>query len=300
MTERLPPIDALEAFVRAAQLGSFKRAATALRVSPSALSRRVQTLEQHLGVELFERLRPGLALSESGRRYRVTAEEVLHQLRAAQRELAPGGAGPLRVSALESFSAKWLIPRLADFEASHPGLELQIEATLRYADFARDPIDVAIRFGRGPWEGLHGEPLIDLDFFPVCSPALRDGEATLREPADLARHARIHIEQVPGAWPAWLSHAGVPGLVSSRELHYDHVVIALSAAEAGYGVALTSRILAEPELAQGRLCEPFDIRLRSAETYHLVCREEGLADSRITAFRDWLVARLAEDAAAPP
>ena len=109
-------------------------------------------------MRLFRRLNPGLELTDEGRRYLAVVDPVLEQLAAAQEALAPRGR-PLRISALESFSETWLVPNLPDFERAHPGIELQIEATLRYADFARDPVDVAIRFGRGPWEGLHSEPL---------------------------------------------------------------------------------------------------------------------------------------------
>lgn len=294
MPEALPPIDALRAFACAASHRSLKAAAKSLHVSPSALSRRVQALEEHLGTPLFRRLNPGLELTEAGRRYLVTVDHVLGELRAAQEALTEGAAQPLKVSALESFSARWLVPRLARFEAAHPEVRLELEATLRYADFARDPVDVAIRFGRGPWEGLHSEPLLDLDFFPVCSPALRAGDAPLSEPADLAAHTLIHVEQVRDAWATWLARAGLKALEPKRHVTYDHVAIALSAAEAGQGVALTSRLLALAELGDGRLCRPFDLSVRSAETYHLVCRVKGLEDPRIVAFRDWLVEALAQ------
>ena len=297
MAATLPPIDALEAFVQAARLLSFQQAASVLHLSPSALSRRIQSLEDHLGAPLFRRLRPGLELTDAGRRYLETAESVVVELRAAQEALAPAPPGPLRVSALESFSAKWLVPRLAELEALDPPVEIQLEATLRHADFDRDPVDVAIRFGRGPWAGLHAEPIVDLDFFPICSPELVDGDPPLRETGDLARQTLIHVEQVPDAWRTWLRHAGVPELEPAREIHFDHVEIALAAAEAGRGVALASRLLAEPELGQGRLCMPFgDLVVRSAETYHLVCPEKSLTDPRIGALRDWLVERLAAGA----
>lgn len=285
-------MDALRAFASAARTLSLKRAAQELHVSPSALSRRVQALEEHLGTALFRRLNPGLALTDAGARYLATVEAVLAELRAAQDTLAQG-ARPLRVSALESFCAKWLVPRLAGFEAGHPALQLDLEATLRYADFTRDSVDVAIRFGRGPWEGLHSEPLVDLEFFPVCSPALLDGDPALRCVEDLALHTLIHLVQVPRAWRDWLRRAGSPDLSPRREVTYDHVAIALSAAEAGQGVALVSDILAEPELREGRLCAPFELRSPSVETYHLVCREESLSDPRVVALRDWLVEALA-------
>ena len=296
MSDELPPMSTLRAFSRVARTLSFKTAAEALHLSPSAVSRQIQALETHLGTPVFRRLNPGLELTEAGRRYLVSVDRALAELSVAQSSLLPGPAGPLRVSALESFSARWLIPHLPGFESAHPEIALEIEATLRYADFDRDPVDVAIRFGTGPWEGLHGEPLVDTLFFPVCSPALAEGDPPLREAADLASHTLIHVSQVAEAWRRWLESAGLPELRPAREVTYDHVGIALSAAESGQGVALSTDFLCGAELASGRLVAPIAHRVRSPETYHLVCREESLEDPRVTAFRDWLVESLAHQA----
>ncbi|MDJ0853375.1 MAG: LysR substrate-binding domain-containing protein [Myxococcota bacterium] len=255
----LPSTASLRAFLCAARTLSFKQAAAELHVSPSALSRRIQGLEDELGVALFHRRNPGLELTEAGARYRARIEPLLRDLQRAGEALAPGRAGPLRVSALESFSARWLVPRLPELAARHPELDVELEATLRYADFERDPVDVAIRFGTGPWDGLHGEPIVDLHFFPVCSPALRDGDPPLAAPADLARHVWIHVSQVPDAWSTWARGIGQPELRGRRALVFDHVAIALSAAESGQGVALSAPLLCAAELADGRLCIPFDL-----------------------------------------
>jgi LysR family glycine cleavage system transcriptional activator len=283
----LPPLASLSAFAAAARTKSFKDAARELHLSPSALSRQIAALEEHLGVPLFLRLPTGLELTPAGRRYLETVSGVLAALREAQDALAPE-RGPLRVSALESFCAKWMVPRLGSFRAAHPGIELEIEATLRYADFDRDPVDVAIRFGTGPWGGLHSEPIVDLLYTPVFAPALADGDPPLRAIDDLAHHPWIHVTQVPDAWSDWTRAVGRPDLRPPREVSYDHVGIALSAAEAGQGVALGTNIVAARDLAEGRLCAPFP-RVPSAQTYHLVCRVVGLSDPRITAFRVWLV-----------
>ena len=292
MSDDLPSLSSLRAFVDAARTLSFKEAAATLHVSPSALSRQIQALEEHLGVALFVRRNPGLELTDAGTRYLATALRVLRDLRDAERAIGSRRSGPLRVSALESFSAKWLVPHLPHFEASHPEIEIELEATLRYADFERDPVDVAIRFGVGPWPELHAEPIVDLTFFPVCSPALLAGEPPLREPGDLARHALIHVSQVPDAWADWARAVGLPALRGRRDLRFDHVGLALSAAETGQGVALSSSLLCATEVAAGRLCVPFDLPVRSSATYHLVCRPERLGDPTIAAFRDWLVAEL--------
>ncbi len=298
MPRDLPPIASLRAFAFAARSLSFKTAAAELGLSPSALSRQIQALEDHLGVRLFRRLNPGLALTAGGTplpRRRRRAHSVSSRRRRTW--LAPR-ARPLRVSALESFSESWLVPHLPDFERLHPDVPLEIEATLRYADFARDAVDVAIRFGRGPWDGLHSEPLVDLDVFPVCSPTLAAGPPPLRDPQDLAAHTLIHVAQTPDAWREWLRATGAGGLEPRRAVTYDHVSIALSAAESGQGIALSTGILCERRLREGRLCRPFTAAVRSTLTYHFVCRPEDLGDARVTALRDWLVERLA-DADAP-
>jgi LysR family glycine cleavage system transcriptional activator len=299
MRDELPPTDLLRAFARAAETLSFKEAAAELNLSPSAVSRQIQSLEAHLGVTLFRRLNPGLELTTEGQRYLETVRRVLGELRRAQEGLVVPGSGPLRVSALESFTESWLIPHLADFERAHPGIELQVEATLRYAYFERDPVDVAIRFGTGPWGDLHSEPIVDLTYFPVCSPALVAGDPPLAEPADLRSQTLIHVSQTPTSWSTWLRAAGLPNLEPRRAVTYDHLSIALSAAEAGRGVALTSEFLCASRLAAGRLCAPFDLRVPSASTYHLVCRPEGLDDPRIVALRDWRVDALRCDALHP-
>ena len=292
MREELPPVAFLRAFARAAETLSFKDAAADLGLSPSALSRQIQALEAHLGVGLFRRLNPGLEITDDGRRYLASVNRALAELRRGQAALAPR-TGPLRVSALESFTESWLIPHLAEFEHAYPGIELQVEATLRYADFTRDPVDVAIRFGTGPWPDLHSEPIVDMAYFPVCSPALLQGDAPLSAPAELRSHTLIHVSQTPDAWRGWLRHAGLADVQPAREITYDHLSIALSAAEVGRGVALASQFLCEQRVAAGRLCIPFGLRAPSPTTYHLVCRPEGLDDPRITAFRDWLVGALA-------
>ena len=297
MARDLPPTASLRAFARAAHTLSFKRAAQELHISASALSRQIQALEAHLGVALFQRLNPGLALTEEGQRYRAAVDAALAQLETAQDALGVPSR-PLRVSALESFSESWLVPNLKDFEAAHPGVTIELEATLRYADFARDAVDVAIRFGTGPWDGLHSEPILDLDFFPVSSAALAAGDPPLRRPADLAHHTLIHVVQTPDAWSAWLRAAGV-ALEPRRHVTYDHAGIALSAAEAGQGVALSAMILCAQRLAAKRLVRPFREIARSDATYQFVCRPESLGAPRVTAFRDWLVERLAR-ADAPP
>jgi LysR family glycine cleavage system transcriptional activator len=289
MFQYVRSLQALVVFEAAGRHRSLKLAAAELHVTPSAVSRQIRALEQDLGVQLFRRLHRGIELTDDGASYLVQVGTALADLDRATHSLRARREGaPLRLSVLQSFASNWLVPRLPRFEALHPGIDVRLEATTAYADFRRDAVDLAIRFGRGPWPGLHSEPLLALAFFPVCQPGLRNGAAPLRKPADLAAHTWLEEVHVPDAWSLWLRAAGVAALRPQRTLQYDNAQLLLEAAAAGQGVALASRVIADRYLSERRLIVPFDIYAASAVTYHLVARPEDLDQPAIRAFRNWI------------
>jgi LysR family transcriptional regulator, glycine cleavage system transcriptional activator len=289
MFEHLPSLPALRVFEAAGRLLSFKAAATELHVTPSAVSRQIRALEAELATPLFRRLTRGIALTAEGVRYHAEVSHALANLdRASGSVRAARGRRPLRLSVLPSFAGNWLVPRIPRFEAAHPGLDVEMEATTAYADFARDDVDLAIRFGRGPWPGLHAERLVEIAFFPVASPGVAQGVPGLRRRRDLARHTWLEESHVLDAWSLWLETAGVPQLEPVRRLRYDNAQLLVDAAVAGQGVALVSDLLAERYLADGRLVRPFSVSAASPYTYHLVGRSEDLDEPRIRAFRSWM------------
>jgi LysR family glycine cleavage system transcriptional activator len=289
MLKYLHSLDALLVFEAAGRHRSFKQAAAELHVTPSAVSRLIGRLEADLGVRLFRRLHRGLDLTPAGAAYLGEVTSALERLdRAGSGLRVQRESGALRISVLQSFAGNWLVPRLPRFEAAHPRIAVRLEATTAYADFRHDDVDLAIRFGRGPWPGLHSEPLLELDFFPVCRPNPQAGRRPLRRVQDLAAHTWLEEVHVPEAWPAWLRAAGAEHLQPARRLHYDNAQLMLEAAMAGQGIALTSRILAERYLNDRRLVKPFEVSARSASTYHLVARPGDLEKPHIGAFRAWI------------
>jgi LysR family glycine cleavage system transcriptional activator len=284
MLRNLRSLQALIFFESAGRHRSLKQAAAELHVTPSAVSRQIRALEGELGVALFRRLHRGIDLTEEGAAYLAEVGTALARLDHATEHLRTRrDTQPLRLSVLQSFAGNWLVPRLPAFEAAHPGIDVRMEATTAYADFSRDPVDLAIRFGRGPWPGLHSEPLVALDFFPVCRPSLRNGPAPLRRPADLAGHTWLEEVHVPGAWPAWLDAAGVAGIRPQRTLQYDNAQLMLEAAMAGQGVALATRIIADRYLREGRLIRR-SVTVASALTIpgRSSCRPESAARARFS------------------
>jgi LysR family glycine cleavage system transcriptional activator len=298
---RLPPLEALRVFEAAARRGSFKDAADELCVTPSAVSRQIRALEEAVGCKLFRRLARAVVLTAAGTRYHAAVADALGRLERATGALRSARtARPLRLSVLSSFASQWLVPRMPRFEATHPGVDVEMEATTAYADFSRDEVDLGIRFGTGPWPGLHADRLMAIDFFPVASPALVRGDPPLRTPRDLARHTWLEETHVPDAWRGWLRAAGLADVTPLRTLRYDSAQLLTDAAVAGQGVALLSDLLVEHALADGRLVRPFDVVARSPLTYHLVGRPDELEEPRIRAFRTWLLREAATWARSRP
>src|SRR6187455_2295566 len=193
MLRRLPPLNALKAFEAAARHESFTRAAEELCVTQGAVSHQVKALEVELGLKLFNRERQRLVITEAGRAYLIVVRDAFDRIAAGtERLLQRQSGGVLTVSTSPNFAAKWLVHRLGRFSEAHPEIDLRISASMHHVDFAREEVDVAVRHGDGRWPGLHVSRLCAEALFPVCAPALVDGEKGLRSPADLRRHLLLH------------------------------------------------------------------------------------------------------------
>ena len=292
----LPPLGALRCFEAAARLGSFTRAAAELHLTQSAVSHQVRELESLLGVRLFLRKPRGIALTEAGDRYLPFVREALQRLRTGT-DLVTGGRATtvLTVSVSPAFAARWLVPRLGDFSAAHPDLDLRVSALRRHVELAREDIDMAVRHGDGHWPGLQVTRLCEERLYPVCSPALLR-EADIREAADLAHHPLLHDRDRDG-WAAWLAAAGVDTAHASRGPVFNDTALAIDAAVSGQGVALGRSALASLDLAGGRLVRPLRESQPAAFAYWVVCTETMAQTAKVTRFTAWLLAQAEADRA---
>src|SRR5690554_6823983 len=193
MARRLPPLNALRAFEVAARHLSFTKAADELCVTQAAVSHQIKALEELLGVRLFRRYNRRLELTRAGQGYLPPLRDAFDMMAVATRRLRPDNeSGQLKVSTLQSFATKWLIPRLAGFHQRHPDIDPMISTSQRLIDLEAEDVDIAVRVGRGIYPGLHTVPLMDDVAFPVCSPRILDGPKPLRQPADLIHHVLLH------------------------------------------------------------------------------------------------------------
>jgi LysR family glycine cleavage system transcriptional activator len=289
MPRRLPPLNALPSFEAAARHLSFSRAADELHVTHGAVSRAVRNLEDHLGVQLMTRASRSVRLTPVGASFAAEIRDVLEHLAAAASAATGQSSGIVSVSTIDSFAARWLMPRLARFRSIHGDIDVRVATSERLADFASDGIDIAIRCGGGQYPGLSADLLMKEDHFPVCSPELLEGRNPLLRPADLVRHALLH-DVFTVDWAIWLNSAGVDNADAHRGptfLSSDH---AIQAAVRGEGVVLGRSALVADELAAGRLVRPFELSLPAGFAYYVVYPPRALQRPSVKAFRDWLMA----------
>ena len=229
----------------------------------------------------------------------LTVRKALETLADATQQItATGGGDPLTISVMPSFGAKWLVSRLVRFSSQHPEINLRFSAEDRLVDFTRDDVDIAIRFGRGAWPGLHAEMLMRQDVFPVCSPKLvKDGAHPLKAPGDLRYHVLLHERPASYDWRTWLLAAGVDGVDPIRGPSFSHAHVLLQATIDGQGVALGATPLVDDDLAAGRLVKPFELTLSGEWAYYVVYPENRVGEPNIETFRDWTLAEVRREPA---
>lgn len=291
MSARLPSLNGLRAFEAAARHLSFTQAAAELNVTQTAISHQIRRLEEELGLRLFVRQNRSLSLTPQAREYLPGVRAAFNDLRlATDRLLRRDDDRVLTVSTLASLAAKWLLPRLSDFQESHPGIDVRITTSTSLVDFERDKVDAAIRYGRGQWEGVRAEWLMADELFPVCSPALLNGDKPLRSPEDLKDHVLLHAS-TGDDWRLWLTAAGLPTDISKKPgVTFDLVFMTVQAAIDGLGVAMGRTSYVRDDIAKGRLVVPFRIALPANAGFYLVTPESRADAPKLAAFRRWLIA----------
>lgn len=292
------PLNALRVFDAAAALGSFTLAAEALSITPGAVSRQIKALEAELGVRLFDRFNRAVRLTDPGVRLAEGVADALGRLEAVVERARPRSDGPLVVSVLHSMAVKWLVPRLHRYQDRYPGAEILVSAADRTVDLAREQVDIAIRYGTGPYPGLDALPLIRNVMFPVCSPALLERRPPPWSAADLAQAQLLHDSHLrpdEPDWPGWLARAGEAGIDARRGPRFSNTYLSLEAAMSGQGVVLAHEVLVIDDLASGRLARPFENLVITDCRYFALCLPERAHEPNIRRFRAWLAEQARAD-----
>lgn len=302
MTRNTPPLNTLRAFEAAARLRSFKRAGVELHVTAAAISQQVKELEKRLGIALFERLPRGVVLTDAGARYRDEVAKGLAQIARATANLGASLIeGPLRVSALQSFSQLWLAPRLHRLSSLYPDLELSIVANDRIADLRAGEADVGIRFGAGVYPGFRTEFLCSdmASLFVATEQLARMTEAETKSVLEqsVLLHDKWVGETEPWmAWQPWLREARVSRSADSRSIRFSDSALAISACVAGAGACI-GRLALVLEFVRRRQLTALAPWRTTEYAYYIVMREADVENVRLLAFVDWLRGEIEDYAA---
>lgn len=290
------PLKSLRFFEAAARNLSFKAAASELNVTPAAVGKQIKTLEEFLGVKLFDRLTRSIALSAQGQEILPGVREGLQKIETTLNSLSDhNDLGILSVTTVHSFAAKWLFPRLGKFSLKHPDIDVRLTATSKVLDFVKDHVDIAIRSApQDPQTNeLNSVLLSNETIIPVCAPGLLKKGPALQELSDLRFHTLIHDDTMAlhedCDWATLCKIANIEGIDTTRGPRFNPSTMAIQAAINGLGVTLARKSLAHDDLISGQLVAPFDFEMPSKISYYLVYPKEMRHQASIQVFRDWIL-----------
>lgn len=288
---RLPPFLTLTALEAAARHRSYSRAARELHVTHGAVSQQIRKLEDELGARLFVRQGNAMVPTATGQRLADQVTAALATLRAGVDEARQAARGPLVISSGVAFASRWLVGRLARIAAETGEPDLIVRADDRVADLATDGVDIALRFGLGPWPGVEASVLMIDRIYPVCSP-----EFLIRHPLHTPRDLLDVplLRHIGRPWSVWLAAMGVDEAPRGEGLGFEDTALMLDTAAHGVGVALARSGLAERDLREGRLVRPFAGEVGVETGNHFVWRADSPKLARILKLRDWFLAETAE------
>jgi DNA-binding transcriptional LysR family regulator len=289
MRRKIPSTTALALFESAARHQSFTQAAQEHAVTQSAVCRQIAGLEDFLNVKLFRRTKRGVLLTEAGTNY---ARNVRARLDDVERDtlalMAKGGAGgALELGVVPTFAAKWLVPRLGDFQRLHPDIAVHLSSRTRPFLFADTALDAAIFAGDAGWPGTESRFLMDERLVAVGSPALVKTQRTLKA-ADLAHLPLLQMSTRPYAWRQWFESLGLSVENDLAGARMELFSITTEAAIHGQGLALIPRFLIEEDLKQGRLVPLIEHEFVSDRRYYFIYPEQKSENPVLRLFGAWL------------
>jgi LysR family transcriptional regulator, glycine cleavage system transcriptional activator len=289
MLTALPSLASIRAFEAAARLGSFAKAAAELGTSSASVSYHVRQLERQTGVPLFLRHAQKVTLTEHGAAIAPEVTTLFASLRATFAGAVDAYESRLALTALPTFGASWLTPRIGRFRALHRDIAVQLDLSETAYDLGDGPFDAAVRNGRGKWAGLRARKLFASVFMPLCAPALKDAARRIGNP-----NSRLDIPLLgrPDWWALWYRTLGdrEPDLSGRFGTSLQAEYLDAAAAIAGQGVTIGSPILFADDIKAGRLTAAHELVASDGRAFWFVYPPARERSRKIAAFRDWICA----------
>ncbi len=293
MAKRLPPLNSLKAFERAAKHLSFTKAADELFVTQAAVSHQIKLLEDFLGLPLFKRKNRALELTEAGKNYFLEISGILHKLEEVTVRLMSKQKTYLSISVPQTFGISWLVPHLQDFHRQYPNIEVRLKSAELDDGLLSQDTDIAIYYGRGNWDNLQVERLYEGNLCILAAPQLLE-QQPITQASDLKNHTLIHIHTRDN-WQQMANYLQQPDLNIQFGSLFSHTFMALQAAIHGQGIVLANKILAKPELDNGHLQIVLPTTLKDSKSFYVVNDLSKAQEPHIKAFRQWIMQRVKEE-----
>ncbi len=289
-----PPLNSLKAFEATARHLSLVKAAKELRVTHSAVSQQIKLLEEYLELKLIERHKRNIRLTEIGRKYAKELNAAFSMIHAATDQLL--NTQIITINMLTTFAMRWLIPRLAEFQSQHPNLEIRISTPGREIDFEHESIDMAIYYGKGNWPDLHVDFLFDEYLVPVCAPKLARNFKQMNLQKIINHNNLIYVksEERGSAWQIWCKAMGLTKPKLSGNIQLQNSIQAIEAAINGLGITIAPDFFIQEEINTGRLVKLTEIKIKSPNSFYLVCSEAMLNQKKTQVLRQWLMSVVKE------
>lgn len=286
---RLPPLRAIEAFVRIVRLGSARAAADELGLSPSALSRRVTALEEFIGKRLFTRQHQAMKLTDDGHAFYDAVSPRFDELAAAvEGQVEDSRVLRLHLGMLPLFGSQRLFPRLPELRKQYPRLHIDFDTSPNQETRVGDTLDAAIVLAKQPDSAFHSVRLDHNRVYAITNKALAAEIGPVPDREILSQQTFLTHTELPDSFVAWKQAIGMPKLVPAAIDHYDSGQLILEAAANGLGIA----IMHDDHFVRAqdsRLARLFDIEVQSPYSYWFICRPHALDVRAVRIFHDWLV-----------
>lgn len=283
----LPPLTTLRAFEAAARLMSFKAAAEELRVTQSAISHQVASLERSLGTPLFVRLPGRVELSVEGAIYFPVVQEALDRISLTTDLIRQANTpASLTVQVYVTVAVRWLIPRLQTFKEGFPEIAINLDASLLDWEFNPDRADMGFIYTRTPnrpsltYTLLRRERLVG-----VCSPAMAQ---SITMPQDLKRISFLAVSGTSEDATTWITSVGASGVSQKSAPLFDSNLLAIEAAINGQGIVVVPHFLVEADIAAGTLVAPLASDVMQPGGWYLVHQERRGDEKAIRKFLQWI------------
>ena len=286
----------LRTFCIAARHESFRTAGEVLFITPSAVSHQIKSLEQELGLQLFERSSRELRLTDTGRALYEEVAPLIEQLNAIAASYKQGGLrSSIRISVQPFFASEFFVPRLSEFTAQHPDIDIQVGTSDESSEKHPADADLSIRLFKKPPADMPSNLLFPLRMVPAGSPDFKKSLKVSKKKIVSDFPLIVH-ETRPKAWKRWAKMSGIELPADSKVTRLDSMIAVVRAAERGIGAAMVPVPIADQWFKQGSIVKLFRQELVADDGYYLVCREDRAEDEGVTVLRDWILEKFTDPA----